>query len=149
MALFHLLNLICWGISNVIMETVTIFTPYKKLSVWQSMRREFYSDKDCTKWWCLHFFRKNGLNELTGSLPVLESRTSQGTELEHAMLGKHRQGLFLAHLMAHLILGGSKENQIFLYRESLCLYWAGCSDLLRTCFSWKSQGPVGTFQTNF
>lgn len=64
---------------------------------------------------------KNGLNELTGSLPVPETWTSQGTELEHAMLGKQQQGLFLAHLTAHLIFLGSEENQIFLYRESLCL----------------------------
>lgn len=88
MAPFHLLNLICWGIFNIIMETVTIFTPYRKLSVRQSMRREFQSNKYCTKLWCLHFFRRNGLNELTGSLPVPETWTSQGTELEHSMLGK-------------------------------------------------------------
>jgi len=94
------------------------------------MRREFASNKDCTKWWCLRFLGKNGLNELTGSLPVLETWSSQGTDLEQAALGKQRQGLFLAHLMVHLIFLGSEENQIFLYRESLCLCWPGFSENL-------------------
>lgn len=34
--------------------------------------------------------KKNGLNELTGSLPVCETWPSQGTELERGMLGKQR-----------------------------------------------------------
>lgn len=41
MAPFYLLNLICLGIFNIIVETVTIFTLYEKRSVRRSTRREF------------------------------------------------------------------------------------------------------------
>lgn len=41
MAPFYLLNLICSGIFNIIVETVTIFTLYEKCSVRRSTRREF------------------------------------------------------------------------------------------------------------
>lgn len=39
-----------------------------------------------------------------------------------------------------------KINQIFLFGGSLCLNWTAGSGLLRTCFPWRSLGPVGTFQ---
>lgn len=117
--------------------------------MYDSLRKEFYSNKDCTKRWSLRFFGKSGPKELAGSLPALRTWTWQGTELEHAMLGRRRQGLFLARLPAHLIFLGSEENQIFLYGERLCPCWAGFSALLRSRFSRKSLGPAGTFQVNF